>query len=302
MILNVSGRTDIIGFYSEWFFKRLDAGFVDVRNPFYAKQVTRYSLKKEDVDILLFTTKNPLPLLSHLDQLANYTCLFQITLTPYGKDMEPHVPDKNQVIEGIKQLSKYFGKAHVWLRFDPILLNEKYTVQEHQKAFAYIMARLNQEISRVIISFVDEYKNTLSHGIHSLTLENMHEIGRALGQVGAQYDVPIQTCLEEVDLSAYGIFPGKCVDPVYLTHLAKHPITYEVKQNKRACDCADWRDIGAYNTCLHLCSYCYANFDETKIKLNYQKHDPNSSMLIGHLEKEDEIHVYRQKSMQLSLF
>ena len=94
MILNVSGRTDIIGFYSEWFFKRLKAGFVDVRNPFNPQFVSRYSLKKEDVDILVITTKNPLPLLSHLDMLSDYTCLFQITLTPYGKDLEPRVPDK----------------------------------------------------------------------------------------------------------------------------------------------------------------------------------------------------------------
>ena len=44
MILNVSGRTDIVAFYSEWFMKRYKEGFVDVRNPFNPKMVSRIFL------------------------------------------------------------------------------------------------------------------------------------------------------------------------------------------------------------------------------------------------------------------
>ncbi len=302
MILNVSGRTDIIGFYSEWFFKRLKAGFVDVRNPFNPQFVSRYSLKKEDVDILVITTKNPLPLLSHLDMLSDYTCLFQITLTPYGKDLEPRVPDKNQIISAISHLTEAFGPEHIWLRFDPILLNERYTTEEHAKALEYILDKLAPDISRVIISFVDEYKNTLAHHIHALSESEMHSVGKVLGQIGAKYHMPIQTCSETVDLSPYGIYPGLCVDPVYLAKLAGHPLAYEPNQQKRPCACADWRDIGAYNSCLHFCRYCYANFDEKKIRSNYASHDPESTMLIGHLEETDIVREYIPKNRQLSLF
>ena len=34
MILNVSGRTDIVAFYSKWFMNRYKDGYVDVRNPY----------------------------------------------------------------------------------------------------------------------------------------------------------------------------------------------------------------------------------------------------------------------------
>ena len=46
-------------------------------------------------------------------------------------------------------------------------------------------------------------------------------------------------------------------------------------------------DIGAYNSCHHLCKYCYANYDEKKVQTNILKHDVNSTMLLGKLEKDD---------------
>ena len=55
MILNVSGRTDIINYYTPWFLKRLEEGFIDVRNPFYNKMVSRIYLK--DVDAFVFVLK-----------------------------------------------------------------------------------------------------------------------------------------------------------------------------------------------------------------------------------------------------
>ncbi len=41
MILMVSGRTDIIAFYSTCFMNRLKEGYIDVRNPFNPKMVSR---------------------------------------------------------------------------------------------------------------------------------------------------------------------------------------------------------------------------------------------------------------------
>lgn len=117
MILNVSGRTDIVAFYSKWFMNRYKEGFVDVRNPFNPNSVSRIYF--EDVDVILFCTKNPIPILPYLKEITK-PILFHVTLTPYKKDIEPNVPDKTTIIEAIKKISDIIGIDHVSIRYDPI--------------------------------------------------------------------------------------------------------------------------------------------------------------------------------------
>lgn len=59
MILNVSGRTDIVAFYTEWFMNRINNGYVDVRNPFNKHLISRIFF--EDVDAIFFVPKIPYP-------------------------------------------------------------------------------------------------------------------------------------------------------------------------------------------------------------------------------------------------
>ena len=132
MILNVSGRTDIVAFYSDWFMNRYKAGFVDVRNPFNPKLVSRIHF--ENVEAILFCTKNPIPIIKHLKEIDK-PILFQVTLTPYKKDIEPFVLPKTKIIEAIQVLSKEIGTDHLWVRYDPIFLSDKYSVAYHLKAF-----------------------------------------------------------------------------------------------------------------------------------------------------------------------
>ncbi|MDE6285168.1 MAG: DUF1848 domain-containing protein, partial [Bacilli bacterium] len=132
MILIVSGRTDIVAFYSQWFIKRLEAGFVDVRNPFNASLVSRIFF--DDVEAFFFCTKNPLPILPYLDKLKK-PMLFHVTITPYGKDIEPNVVDKTKIIAGVKKIASVIGKENVFVRYDPVFINEKYTIDYHVKAF-----------------------------------------------------------------------------------------------------------------------------------------------------------------------
>lgn len=118
MILNVSGTTDVVAFYSDCFFNRLKAGFVDVRNPFNPKMVSR--IKFENVDAILFCTKNPLPIIPRIKEI-NKPMIFHITITPYKNDIEPNVPDKKLIIDGVKKISEIIGKENVVVRYDPIL-------------------------------------------------------------------------------------------------------------------------------------------------------------------------------------
>lgn len=156
MILNVSGRTDIVAFYTPWLLNRMKEGYVDVRNPFYPKKVSRIYF--EDVDLIVFCTKNPLPILPYLKEIK-IPFIFQITLTPYRKDIELNVPDKKKIVEAILKISKIVGKDNVYVRYDPILINNKYTVEYHIEAFQKLCSLIEENVKHIIISFVDMYKN-----------------------------------------------------------------------------------------------------------------------------------------------
>ena len=123
MILNISGRTDIVAFYTKWFMNRYKEGYVDVRNPFNNKLVSRINFR--NVDAILFCTKNPIPILKEIPKIKK-PIIFHVTLTPYKEDIEPNVPDKKQIIEAIKKISDIIGKDKIIVRYDPIFLNDKY--------------------------------------------------------------------------------------------------------------------------------------------------------------------------------
>ena len=142
MIVSVSRRTDIPAFYSNWFFNRLKEGFVYVVNPMNLKQISKVELTPKTVDCFVFWTKNATPMLERLDELKDYNYYFQYTITPYGKDVEKGILDKGQVIESFKKLSTIIGKDRVILRYDPILLSDKYTIDYHCKAFDRLCNKL----------------------------------------------------------------------------------------------------------------------------------------------------------------
>ncbi len=290
MILNVSGRTDIVAFYSEWFMRRYQEGYVDVRNPIYPKQVSRIYF--DDVDAILFCTKNPLPILPYLDKIDK-PILFHITLTPYHKDLEPNVIPKGRIIDGIKKISEIVGTEYTYVRYDPVIINDKYNLQYHRKAFDKMCHLLKGYVKHIIISFVDDYKNVHRHQndlkIKTLTEEDYRFIGDSFSKSAKECGMSVQTCAEEHNLIEYGFQKEDC-----LSHTLAFKLTGKTGYKtwrERNCHCVSMVDIGVYNSCPHFCKYCYANYDEDKVKGQYQKHNPNSSLLVGKLEENDIIKV-----------
>lgn len=154
MILSASRRTDIPNYYSEWFFNRIREGFVYVRNPMNAQQVSKIDITPKVVDCIVFWTKNPEPMLDRLDELASYKYYFQFTLTGYGKDMECNVPHKKEkMIPIFQELSKKIGTKKVIWRYDPILFTKKYTPEYHLKAFEQIATALQGYTEKCVVSF-----------------------------------------------------------------------------------------------------------------------------------------------------
>ncbi len=292
MILNVSGRTDIVAFYTNWFMKRLEAGFVDVRNPFNPKLVSRIHF--EDVDMIMFCTKNPIPMLKYIEKIEK-PMLFHVTLTPYKKDIEPNVIPKGMLIESIKKLSNLIGIDNIYIRYDPIFISDTYTVEYHKRAFSNLCSLLDGYVKYIIVSFIDDYKNVRKNKrilkYRKFNEEDYKEIGISFSKVAREHGMTVQTCFEERNLAEYGFIKGECI-----SHELAYKLTGKIFKSWKArkggnCNCVEMVDIGVYNSCKHFCKYCYANYEEEKVNKNYSNHDPNSSLLVGHIESDDVIKV-----------
>lgn len=294
MILSVSRRTDIPAFYSEWFFKRLIEGFVLVRNPMNYRQVSRVTINPEVVDCIVFWTKNPGQMLNKLDLLADYNYYFQITLTPYNRQIERYLPPMDELIANFKQLSYLIGKERTVWRYDPVILTNEMDMAYHIQNFETLARKLQGYTERCVISFLSLYEKTKRNmkglKINLPTAEQKLEIGAMLANIALNYGFIIESCSETVDLSAVGIEPAQCIDQRLISRLSGRKLTIEKDRNQRdECGCATSIDIGAYNTCSHGCLYCYANYSDPAVKNNLTRHNPESPMLIGNLEPEDRI-------------
>lgn len=288
MILNVSGRTDIVAFYSKWFLNRLKEGYVDVRNPFNPNLVSRIDF--DDVDLILFCTKNPIPIVDKLGDIK-IPYIFYVTITPYKDDIEPNLPSKSKIIEAVKKISTRIGIDNIYVRYDPIFISEKYNIEYHIKAFTKLCSLLKGYVKTIIVSFIDNYKNVRKNlpylKYRSFTEEDYKLIGENFSKIAKDNNMVIQTCFEERNLTEYGFIKGECMSKELAFKLTGK--TYKKWQARKgnACNCVELVDIGVYNSCNHLCKYCYANYDESKVKENINNHDINSSLLIGHINSDD---------------
>ncbi len=304
MILSVSRRTDIPNYYSEWFINRIKEGFLYVRNPVNAHQISRINLSPDVVDCIVFWTKNPAKMIEQLDCLKEYTYYFQFTLTGYGKDMEPNIPDKRkELIAVFQDLSRKTGKEKVIWRYDPILLSKKYTIEYHLKAFEEIACSLADYTEKAVISFVDLYaktqRNTMGLEIKEMTQDDRMILAENIVKIASKNNLTVETCAEEIDLQSIGIQHGSCIDKKRIERLLGCKIIGEKDKNQRkTCGCLESVEVGAYDTCLNGCKYCYANVSDKKVKENVKLYDVNSPLLCGRIGPDDRITERKVKSLR----
>lgn len=293
MIIQTGMRTDIPAFYSQWFANRIKEGHVCVRNPYNPTSVTRYNLSPQVVDLLGFCTKNPAPMLPYMDLLKTYGQYWFVTITSYGRDIEPNVPEKECVIEDFKKLSSIVGIDSVGWRYDPIFITEKYSVDQHISDFEQMAERLAGYTKTCVISFIDLYQKVHRNfpEVHTVKQEERIRIGKALIEIARKYDMIIKTCAEGEELAPYGADCSGCMTiETYEKALHAHLDAPKKKPLRSECACYLCSDIGQYDTCGHFCRYCYANTEIESVKRNMRRHDPNSPLLIGNLEVEDQVH------------
>ncbi|MDR2889211.1 MAG: DUF1848 domain-containing protein [Lachnospiraceae bacterium] len=293
MIISASRRTDIPSYYSEWLFNRIKEGFVYVRNPMNIHQVSKLSLDPAVVDGLVLWTKNPAPMLGRLNGLADYSYYFQFTLTPYQTDVETNLPSKEAVIIPVFQaLSDQIGLERVIWRYDPIFLNEKYTLDYHFTSFGEMAYRLKDYTKKCTISFIDLYRSTARAmqklGIKMLTDQDKDRLAQGLSRIAHEYGIVMETCAEGIDLHKYGIVHAKCIDEQLFEAIAGYGLKIAKDKSQRLeCGCVASRDIGMYDSCANGCRYCYANHRQQMVGINISNHDPRSPLLCGTMEAGD---------------
>lgn len=308
MILNTGSRTDIPAFFTPWLLNRIREGYVLVRSPYRPDLVTRYRLDPRAVDVMMFCSKDPAPLLPHLDALSPFRTYWHVTITPYGKDVEPRVPPVPAVLETFRQLSRAMGTKAVAWRYDPIFLTEQYDRAFHIRAFSRMAEALAGYTHSCVISFIDLYEKTRRNFPEARTVPFavQKDLVRALAGIAGRCGMRIHLCHEAAALAGPGVdadgcFTAEILDAAFGFHL--QPPAH--KAARKGCPCLLGSDIGAYNTCLHGCRYCYANYDSRLAAANRRRHDPASPLLIGRLQPGDTVHDAVQESWidrQLSLF
>ncbi|MDC7300332.1 DUF1848 domain-containing protein [Agathobacter ruminis] len=299
MIINTGQRTDIPGFYAEWFANRLKEGFVCVRNPYNEQQVSRYQLDPSVVDAIGFCTKNPAPMFSYMDLLKDYGQYWFVSITPYGRDIEPNVKDKHQLIRDFQHLSDLVGVDSIGWRYDPILLSEKYTLDYHINAFAQIAEALDGYTGTTVISFIDLYPKVRRNFPEAREVPPADRIslGKELIAIAKKHHMVVKPCAEGDDLAPFGADCSGCMKlSDYEKAIGARLIAPKKKGARAECACYLSCDIGAYNTCKHLCRYCYANAEQTLVMELSRQHDPTSPFLIGNYRSDDQIHDVPQKS------
>lgn len=306
VIISASRSTDIPAFYADWFFHRLKVGYSAWTNPFNGvKSFVSY----EKCRFIVFWSKNPKPLLDHLDELKEKSigCYIQYTLNNYEKEgLEKGVPPLEERIDTFKRLVDQLGQGRVIWRFDPLILTDSISMEDLLQKVERIGDQLSGYTEKLVFSYADIalYKKVKANlekshvNYAEWKTAQMEEFAQRLSELNQKWHYQLATCGEKIDIEQYGIQHNRCVDDDLMIRFAYHDkalmdfLGVEVKESlfgteivkkkdnrdkgqRQFCGCIVSKDIGEYNTCPHLCEYCYANASKEKAVENYRKHKMN---------------------------
>lgn len=297
VIISASRATDIPAFYSDWFFDSLKKGYVVWTNPFNNK---KSYVSFEKTRLVVFWTKNPKPIIPQLKYLdeKNINYYFQFTLNDYEKEnFEPNVPPLKERVSTFKKLSKLIGKEKVIWRFDPLILTDSLGIDELEDRINNVAKKIYKYTEKLVFSFADisiysKVKNNLKRkNVNYLEFDDVRkvEMAKRIAKISEKYNLVAATCAENFGLEKFNIKHNKCIDDNLIVRLFGNDnelmeflgyqnnlfevddLRLKDKGQREDCHCIVSKDIGQYNTCLHLCVYCYANYSEERVLENSKK-------------------------------
>lgn len=320
LIVSASRSTDIPAFYADWFLHRLKVGYSAWTNPFNG---VKCYVAYNNTRLIVFWSKNPKPLLAEggcLDYLAEkgINTYIQYTLNDYvAEKLERGVPALQERIDTFKRLVDRLGFGKVIWRFDPMILTDTIGTDELLSKAQNIGDQLKGYTEKMVFSYADirTYRkvqaNLTKSCINFREFEevDMHAIARGLSELNRAWKFTLATCGEKIELAPYGIVHNKCIDDdLMIKHFSddqrlmdflgieivrgnlfdsngtiiKHKDNKD-KGQREFCGCIVSKDIGEYNTCPHMCEYCYANSSKETAVRNWQQHkqNPYAETIIG---------------------
>lgn len=283
MIISASRRTDIPSYYSQWFVNRLREGFLLIRNPYNPSRLTRLPLSPETTDCIVFWTKNPAPMEKNLGIVSDlgYNYYFQYTLTPYGETWESNLPPIEHRLDTLYRLSERIGPGRLVWRYDPVILDETFTVQFHLERFAALCEAIHACVDECIVSFVDVYRH-LRSTLSPIDADQMRVLGKSFAGIAGNVGLKLAACSETVDLQEFGIRRASCIDRERIERIVGRAMRLKKDPGqRRECGCMESVDVGTYGTCLNGCRYCYATKSLRVAQQQFRQHDPASPLQIG---------------------
>jgi hypothetical protein len=273
MIISASYRSDIPAFHGDWFLAALAAGEVAVANP-YSQRPYLVDLRSDAVDGYVFWTRNARPFAPALAAVAAQARPFvvQYTVLGYPRAIDTNVIDPRLAIDNARAIAGTYGRRVVVWRYDPILLTPGTEADWHRANFARLADALAGITDEVVISFAQLYaksaRNLAKAGIawRVPELQEQAALIADLGAIAAERAIALSLCTQP-ELAATANIPGaRCIDAARLADVAGRPIAAATKGNRPGCLCAQSRDIGAYDSCVHGCRYCYAVADHEAVQ------------------------------------
>lgn len=292
MILSVSRRTDIPSRYPAWFMERVRAGYVLCRSPYHPSRVSRIPVTPDVVDAIVFWTKDPGPMLAHLDELdgRGFAYYFQLTLTGYGRDIEPGLRDKKEILRDAARIASRLGRRGLVWRYDPVFFTRNYTMDWHKKTFSALCAELADVTDQVTISFLDCYKGTRGGDLSAPKLEEQLEFASFASQEAGNNGLRICACCESPELMRVGVQKAACIDPERVRDIIGAPLRWKLDRGQReGCGCCASVDVGMYDTCINGCRYCYANHGSALLMRRIAHYRVTSPLLCGELSPLDSV-------------
>jgi hypothetical protein len=290
MIISASYKTDLLAYFPRWLKNRFEAGYVVTENP-YNRKPSRISLEPQDVDGVIFWTRNPRPFMKigGFDWLEERGIPFYLQMTHIGYhiDLEPRGLDSVDAMVAMGEVVERFGPGRINWRYDPIVFTDNYGYYWHKGHFDWLCRTFTRYVDEVTISYVELYRKAEQKmewaGINYAGLqpneEQMKSMTAELEHVAAQYGITLNVCSQKKAIGG-AAKAAACVDANKLSAIAGRRIVAEKKGNRPDCGCAKSRDIGAYDTCLNQCAYCYACASIKLPQTNRRRHDPAGESLL----------------------
>jgi hypothetical protein len=255
----------------------LNDGFVDVANPYNARQIRRVSLtprkegmeQKDGADLFVFWTRDPRNILANTEELANrgFPFYVMVTVTGYPVNLEPDMIRTDDALTAICELAQKIGPDRVIWRYDPVILTSFTDTAFHQRNFQVLSQKLEGSVKRVIISFYDEYQGAKRRldAMEKLGRLRMLDVYECSNELLASFansandaGMEIQSCAEKDNFSFFGIKSGACIDASLVEKLFGFDCKGKDKNQRSHCLCCQSVDIGSYGICGAGCVYCYA--------------------------------------------